>query len=161
MYQKRNRSFKWGSIHSCRPKGPQNCHMAKFKIWKKSNIFRANIDLKGATANSIWSPYIKFGNLLYHKKAKIYGGTDTNQPTFSFWYMNYKSGPVMEYGDEFQMTFSCHFHFETFPFDKHECKMSFGDAMFGTRKVILNPATVSYHDFRAFTNYSCSLRCQV
>ena len=57
-----------------------------------------------------------------------------------------KFGPVLEYGDEFQMTFSCHFHFESFPFDRHECKMDFGDAMYGIRKVTLNPAIIYHHN---------------
>ena len=49
----------------------------------------------------------------------------------------------MLYGEGFQLTFSCHFDFQKFPFDSHECRMEYGDYLGG---INYNTATIGYHD---------------
>ena len=50
----------------------------------------------------------------------------------------------MEYGEEFQLTFSCHFHLSQFPFDSHECPIYFEDRRYSTKLLSINDITVNY-----------------
>ena len=53
------------------------------------------------------------------EQTKAYGGADK----FSLWYLG---DHKLEYGEIFQITFSCQFDFSHFPFDSHECLMEYG-----------------------------------
>ena len=56
----------------------------------------------------------------------------------------------MEYGEQFQLTFFCHFDFTNFPFDSHECRIEYGDENYGIDDLKLNASTIIYHAYRLF-----------
>ena len=91
-------------------------------------------------ANLVWHPVIAFGHLLQHKKTEVYGGTNK----FSFSTYSDISKNYMFYGEDFQLTFSCHFNLADFPFDSHECPMEFGDKIHGTSKIMFNSSQIIY-----------------
>ena len=64
---------------------------------------------------NIWHPAIEFGHLLRYEKIKVYGGSKS----FSFWYGKHWGN---YYSEEFQLTFSCRFDFQNYPFDSHEVR---------------------------------------
>ena len=73
-----------------------------------------------------------------------YGG-DT---TFTFWLAIEKSKPKsysMQYGEEFQVTLSCHFNLAKYPFDSHECQLYFGDQRYNSSELKFNPINIHYN----------------
>ena len=63
--------------------------------------------------------------------------------TFFFQYMSFPDGhKELVYGEQFQLTFSCRFHFNTFPFDSHKCRIEFGDLLHETEKFNLMAARI-------------------
>lgn len=85
-------------------------------FWK----IRNHIQFDQKTKGEVWHPEIEFENVLNYQKTEAYGG-DT---TFSFWLdIDYSKYYNMVYGEKFQITFSCHFHLDKYPFDSHECQM--------------------------------------
>ena len=50
----------------------------------------------------------------------------------------------MAYGEALQIKFSCPFNFETFPFDSHECCLTYGDLDDGSENLTLMPANIIY-----------------
>ena len=50
----------------------------------------------------------------------------------------------MEYGEEFQLTFSCHFQLSEFPFDSHECPIYFEDRRYSSKTLSINNITINY-----------------
>ena len=87
---------------------------------------------------SIWNPVIMFWNLKKHEPTKIYG----NDEKYSFLFENHS----LWYGEGFQLTFSCHFNLQKFPFDSNECRMEYGDYMYGADNLTLNTAKIVYDD---------------
>ena len=77
---------------------------------------------------------------LKSKNAKIYGRTNDQAPSFAFWYLGNHS---MEYTDEFYLTVSCHFHFESYPFDVHNCDITVG--FFNARKCLIENVILHAH----------------
>ena len=49
---------------------------------------------------------------------------------------------VMAYAEAILIKFSCPFNFETFPFDSHECCLTYGDV--GAGFITLSPAKIVY-----------------
>ena len=84
---------------------------------------------------------MKFENLLDYKEIKGYGGTVTS----SFWIYGNQSHKLA-YGEEFQLTVACHFHFNKFPFDFHECPIYFGTDVYSTDQMKFNEITV-FHGY--------------
>ena len=82
--------------------------------------FFREFEIDGINAKLIWQPRFKFTNVLNYDLSKEYGGTNT----FVFWYLG---NHALEYGEQFQLTFFCHFDYSSFPFDSHECKIEYGD----------------------------------
>jgi hypothetical protein len=80
------------------------------------------------------------------EQTKAYGGADK----FSLWYLgNHK----LEYGEVFQITFSCQFDFSHFPFDSHECLMEYGSYEVAENKLTFKPPTVSYKNKMTKSGY--------
>ena len=100
-------------------------------------------EIDGPTAKLIWQPRFKFPNVLKYELTKEYGATNT----FIFWYLG---NQMMEYGEQFQLTFFCHFDFTNFPFDSHECRIEYGDENHGTDDLKVNASTIIYHAYRLF-----------
>ena len=84
---------------------------------------------------------MKFENLIDYKEIKGYGGTVTS----SFWIYGNQSHKLA-YGEEFQLTVSCHFHFKNFPFDFHECPIYFGTDVYNTDQMMFDEITV-FHGY--------------
>ena len=83
----------------------------------------------------VWHPKIEFANLLKYEKKEIYGGTSP----FTFWFVGHIIPNItLIYGEGLQLTFSCKFDFSEFPFDSHECEVTYGDVTYGSTKVQLN-----------------------
>ena len=100
-------------------------------------------EIDGPTAKLIWQPRFKFPNVLKYELTKEYGATNT----FVFWYLG---NQTMEYGEQFQLTFFCHFDFTNFPFDSHECRIEYGDENYGIDDLKVNASTIIYHAYRLF-----------
>ena len=77
-----------------------------------------------------------------YNKVNVYGG----DKTFDFWFYNLENGTIMQYIEDFLLTFSCGFSFKDYPFDSHNCKMEYGDKSWTTEWLTLNPPTVVYED---------------
>ena len=87
----------------------------------------------------VWHPIIEFGNLLHYEKKEVYGGTKP----FIFWYFgNLNPEFQMVYGEGLQLTFSCKFEFNDFPFDLHECPMEYGDKKYQSFNLKMNSSHV-------------------
>ena len=64
--------------------------------------------------------------------------------TVFFQYFGYQTGnPRLVYDEKFELTFSCHFHLSSFPFDSHKCRIEFGDLWDETKKLNLSATTVT------------------
>ena len=90
----------------------------------------------------IWSPIIAFGNLLSYEKTKFYGG---HKP-FSFWYEGTWKYGYAVYHEELQLSFSCPFNFENYPFDSNLCTLEFGSQAWSAKKVRLRPEKIIYEE---------------
>ena len=102
-------------------------------------IFRDALQIDKKTAELVWHPVFKFENLLDYKQIKGYGVT----PTSSFLIFQ-NPEKFLQYGEEFQLTISCHFHLERFPFDSHECPIYFGNELYSTDELIFDEIRVYY-----------------
>ena len=92
-------------------------------------------------ANLIWHPIIEFGNLIHYEKKEVYGGTKP----FIFWYFGNVSPDItVVYGEGLQLTFSCKFEFNDFPFDSHECPMEYGDKKYQSMNIKMNSSHIIY-----------------
>ena len=89
----------------------------------------------------MWQPGFKFENILDYKQTKGYGVT----PTSSFWIFENQSH-YLQYGEEFQLTISCHYNFKNFPFDMNECSIYFGNDLYSTDELIFNPIKIYHAD---------------
>ena len=90
----------------------------------------------------IWSPIINFGHLLTYEKTKFYGG----YKPFSFWYGNTGKEEVIIYHEEVQLSFSCPFNFENYPFDSNVCTLEFGSQAWTVKTLTLKPSKIIYED---------------
>ena len=85
------------------------------------------------------------------EQTKAYGGADK----FSLWYLG---DHKLEYGEVFQITFSCQFDFSHFPFDSHECLMEYGSYEVAENKLTFKPPTVSYKNKMTKIGYDPIIR---
>ena len=87
----------------------------------------------------IWRPTIAFGHLLNYEKTKFYG----DDKLFAFLYVKKYLGQYdyIEYHEEVQLSVSCPFNFEKYPFDSHLCTLEFG---FPKNPVSLKPSKIIY-----------------
>ena len=86
---------------------------------------------------SIWHPVIAFWKLKKYQPTQIYGADGK----FSLYYD--REDDSMWFGEQFQLTFSCHFDLHEFPFDSNECRMEYGDYLGG---VNYTAATIEFDD---------------
>ena len=63
--------------------------------------------------------------------------------TSSFWL---HENHYLQYGEEFQLTISCHFNFKNFPFDYNECPIYFGNDLYSTEELMFDVIKVYYAD---------------
>ena len=87
----------------------------------------------------MWNPVINFENLKKYQPTKIYG----HDEKFVFYY---KSDHSLTYREGCQLTFTCHFDLQTFPFDSNECRIEYGDFFYGTNSMNFKSATILYQD---------------
>ena len=106
---------------------------------KVHTIFRNGLAIDKKTAELVFQPRFKFENILDYKQIKGYGGSAT-----STLYLYGNQSHKLDYGEEFQLTLSCYFHFEKFPFDFHECPIQFGTYVLSTKALTFDKITVSY-----------------
>ena len=104
-------------------------------------IYRNGLQLDKKTAELVWQPGFKFENLLDYKQTRGYGVT----PTSSFWIFENHSH-YLQYGEEFQLTISCHFNFKNFPFDRNECPIHFGNDLYSTDELMFDQIKIYYAD---------------
>ena len=50
------------------------------------------------------------------------------------------------YSEEFQLTFSCQFGFQDYPFDSHECYMEYGDNIWNTSYITFSNSIIIYEN---------------
>jgi hypothetical protein len=110
--------------------------------------FRDIFDINKRTAASIWHPPINFENVKTSKSVQLFGGMDT----LFFQYFGYQTGnPRLVYDEKFELTFSCHFHLSSFPFDSHKCRIEFGDFWYETRNLNMSATKVILRDYPGIT----------
>ena len=109
-------------------------------------FFRDFLQFNKKIAQFVWHPVFKFENLLDYKEIKGYGGTVTS----SFWFRGDQSH-TLDYGEEFQLSVSCHFHFNKFPFDFHECPIYFGTDVYSTDQMKFDELKSKFYKKRGAT----------
>ena len=63
--------------------------------------------------------------------------------TFFFQSVGFQFGhPRLQYGEQHELTFSCHFKFQFFPFDSHKCRIEFGDLIYKTKNLNLSATII-------------------
>ena len=72
------------------------------------------------TRQSLWIPMIIFDNLMKLEQTKTVGA----EPGGIMWYRHYSKSLV--YAEQIQLKFSCAMSFKKFPFDSHNCNLSYG-----------------------------------
>ena len=88
----------------------------------------------------IWHPKLMFTKSHYVQKVKGYGFKDAVQ-----FYMTRKALVRSEF---LRIKFPCRFNFQSYPFDKHECKLEFYDIReFNSKRIALERVNVLVHDF--------------
>jgi hypothetical protein len=100
----------------------------------------------------IWSPIIAFKHLLSYEKTKVYG----DDKPFFFSYIKHGKQELVVYHEEVQMSFSCPFNFENYPFDSNECTLEFGSKIFPTKRLKLKPSKIIYEDVSPPTQHKLS-----
>ena len=100
----------------------------------------------------IWSTIIAFGHLLSYEKTKFYGG---DKPFF-FSYIKHGKQELVVYHEEVQMSFSCPFNFENYPFDSNKCTLEFGSKTVPTQRLKLKPSKIIYEDLSPPTEHKLS-----
>ena len=88
------------------------------------------------------------------EQTKAYGGADK----FSLWYLG---DHKLEYGEIFQITFSCQFDFSHFPFDSNECLMKYGSYEVAENKLTFKPPIVSHKNKMTKIGYDPIIRNSV
>ena len=80
----------------------------------------------------IWLPKIDFVNLKSIEKPIGFGYHKTQE-----YYANNKN--LFAMAENFKIKISCHFEFQNFPFDQHDCDLLFYTKQYPPEYVILNP----------------------
>ena len=87
-----------------------------------ANIFRNRyIIIDEKTGKIIWRPILDFEKNMNYEATKVFGASRDGT------LFCYPATNLFAYAEAFQVKFSCPFNFETFPFDSHECCLTYGD----------------------------------
>ena len=71
------------------------------------------------------------------KSSRMFGGID------SFFFQYYEGLDYnLNYAEQYELTISCHFHLQYFPFDSHKCHIEFGDFWHATQELNLTGTTI-------------------
>ena len=95
------------------------------------------VEIDKNTATQIWRPAIYIENLIKSEKKEIFGLEE--QKTFRVYPTEDKN---LVYFEVLQVTFSCQFDLAYFPIDSHECNLIYGDRLYSSYLVTLNPSTI-------------------
>ena len=72
--------------------------------------------------------------------------------TYFFQYVVEQSGySSLAYAEQYEMTLSCHFHLQSFPFDSHKCLIEFGDFWYKPKFLNLSATKLAVRDHLAIT----------
>ena len=88
---------------------------------------------------NIWKPNLKFENVMKYERSQSYGHTGS----FTLWYLGYH---LMEYTEVAVLKLFCNFDFTDFPFDAHECNLTYGDGIYESDVIWLNSAIVKFDE---------------
>ena len=95
------------------------------------------VEIDKNTATHIWRPAIDIENLIKSEKKKLFGLEE--QKTFRLYPTVDKN---MLYFEVLQVKSSCQFDLVDFPIDSHECNLIYGDRLYSSYLVKLNPSTI-------------------
>ena len=99
------------------------CQLYSFYI---TSSFDRDTLIVGSDINSnIWKPNLKFENVMKYERSQSYGHTGS----FTLWYLG---DHYMEYTEVAVLKLFCNFDFTNFPFDAHECNLTYGDGIYDT-----------------------------
>ena len=99
----------------------------------------------------IWRPSITFENIKKFEVGNIYGGTEKYLFQYnvdSLWNTTIN----LWYTEVFMLIFTCKFDFTMFPFDNHNCYITFGDINHKTPKKVKLYQTVVIYDTEKTTH---------
>ena len=121
---------------------------------KLLNFYRSAkyLTISEDTADLIWQPKITFCNVLSVEKNDGVGYK--NVPEYYF-EPNRQIGKL-QIAETMKIKFPCDFQFHTFPFDKHECNLSFYERLHDSKTVILNPSIQITHGNQKCCQYKSS-----
>ena len=97
------------------------------------NIYRNHIVIDKKTSQSLWHPFTMFDNLMKIEETKIVG------KVAGAGVMDYSNhSRSVYYIEAIQVKFSCAMRFEKFPFDSHNCYLSYYNPVckYRTRAII-------------------------
>ena len=113
-------------------------------FWNDTRITMTNIEPNYAwkmvpeeIKDELFFPKIGFFNIKSITKQLDYGVGNQEY----FWMEHPHS---FEYREVIKVTSYCHFNFQSFPFDQHECEFSFGVDIFSIRNVLLQRPEIHY-----------------
>ena len=113
------------------------CQLYSFYI---TSSFDRDTMIVGSDINAnIWKPNLKFENVMKYERSQSYGHTGS----FTLWYLGYH---LMEYTEVAVLKLFCNFDFTNFPFDAHECNLTYGDGIYESDVIWLNSAIVKFDE---------------
>ena len=77
----------------------------------------------------------------------MFGGIDS----FFFVYSIYPGFSGLVYAEQYELTISCNFHLQSFPFDSHKCRIEFGDFWYATQKLNLKGTKIWVRGYPVIT----------
>ena len=80
--------------------------------------------IEGQSIQDVWAPTLTFLKVIEAESILSYGKTSPG--LFDFWLQRKNNQSHMMFYQAVKVKFTCHFDFEHYPFDSHECHLDFG-----------------------------------
>ena len=111
-------------------------------------FYREFVFIDDEAVKIVFYPKFDFANLMAKEKYEI----GTGQPVLGYLgnHSDTSTYPIqsMAYFEKMQLTFYCPFHFESFPFDSHECNVTYTDYYHSSDQLKFASAKVKYQDIQ-------------
>ena len=99
------------------------------------------INIDEDTAKLIWRPKVTFFDVLSVEKNDGVGYKHVPE----YYFVPNRQIGELQISEQLKMKFPCNFRFEMFPFDKHECNLTYYERQYYSNTLILNSPNQIYH----------------
>ena len=93
------------------------------------------------TAKLIWRPKVTFFDVLSVEKNDGVGYKHVPE----YYFVPNRQVGELQISEQLKMKFPCNFQFDTFPFDEHECNLTFYERQYYAKTLILNSPIQIFH----------------